>query len=397
MRVILFAGKGGVGKTTLAAATAVKVAKSGYSTLVMSLDPAHSLSDAFALKHGLMDRKKGESIEITKNLYIQELDIQEELEKYWREIYRYLTILLNTTGFEEVLAEELAILPGMEEVSSLLYLNHYYQHKAYDVVILDCAPTGEAIRFISIPTALEWYMTKVFHLERKMVRYVRPFSKRISDIPLPEESYFDTIENLFQHLQGVGSFLTNPEITTVRLVTNPERMVLRETQRAYLYFNLYQICTDAVIINRVIPNDINEPFLSSQRQWQEKYINLAHDFFSPIPIFTVSLFPNEVIGYEKLSQLADTVYAEKPALSIFYQQRPYEFLREGNKYLLHLYLPFISKDEIELTKSGNELIVRIGGFKKHILLPRSFALSHPEGAKISGRTLIITFKGGRHG
>ncbi|MCD6213935.1 MAG: ArsA family ATPase [Candidatus Desulfofervidus sp.] len=397
MRVILFSGKGGVGKTTLAAATGIKIAKRGKRTLVMSLDPAHSLSDAFDLKHGLMERNKGKPLKITENLYIQELDVHEELKKHWGEIHKYLSLLLNVSGFEEVLAEELAILPGMEEVSALLYLNHYYRQKTYDVIILDCAPTGESIRFASIPTALEWYMKKIFKLERRVVRYMRPFTKRLSDIPLPEEPYFDAIEKLFQRLEGVDRLLTNPEVTTVRLVTNPERMVIKETQRAYLYFNLYQICTDAVIINRIIPENIEESFISSLQKWQREYIRLAENYFSPIPIFHVFLSCNEMVGYEKLSHLAETVYAEKNPALIFYQQKPYEFLKENNQYMLRLYLPFITKGEIELTKSNGELIVRIGSFKRHILLPRSFALAHPERAKIKDKVLTINFKGGENG
>ena len=396
MRVILFAGKGGVGKTTLAAATGIKSAQKGQRTLIMSLDPAHSLSDAFDLERGLMDRNKGKPVKVSENLYIQELDVQEELKKHWGEIHKYLSVLLNISGFEEVLAEELAILPGMEEVSSLLYLNRYYRNNTYNVIILDCAPTGESIRFVSIPTALEWYMKKIFKVERRVIRYMRPFAKRFSDVPLPEEAYFDTIESLFQRLEGVDRLLTNPEITTVRLVTNPERMVLKETQRAYLYFNLYHICTDAIIINRVIPEEIQEPFLSFRREWQKEYIKLAQDYFSPIPLFYVPFSSEEIVGYEKLSQLADKIYKDKDPIAVLYQQKPYDFSKENGQYLLRLYLPFVTKDEIELTKSNDELIVRIGSFKKHILLPRSFVLSQPEKAKIEGKVLTITFKGGEN-
>jgi len=398
MRIILFAGKGGVGKTTVAAATGIKAAQTGRRTLIMSLDPAHSLSDAFDLDRNLMDRNKGKPINIEKNLYIQELDVQEELKRHWGEVHKYLSLLLNISGFEEVLAEELAILPGMEEVSSLLYLNHYCRKGSYDVIILDCAPTGESIRFVSIPTALEWYMKKVFKVERKVVKYMRPFAKRFSEVPLPEESYFDNIEALFQKLEGIDKILTNPKVTTVRLVTNPERMVLKETQRAFLYFNLYHVCTDAIIINRVISEEIKDPFLTFRRKWQKEYIELAQNYFSPIPIFYVPFFSEEVIGYEKLSQLSNAIYGKKEPISVLFQKRPYDFLKKDGYYLLRLYLPFISKDEIELIKSSDELIVRVGSFKKHILLPRSFALSQPERAKIEGNTLTVTFKeGGKNG
>jgi arsenite-transporting ATPase len=196
VRIIFFAGKGGVGKTSVAAATGIRAAERGHRTVIMSLDVAHSLSDIFDLERNLLDQSRGMPIEIKKNLYIQELDIQEEIEKNWGEIHRYLTALLNTTGIDEILAEELAILPGMEEVSLLLYINRYVCEKVFDMIILDCAPTGESLRFISIPTALEWYMKKIFKMEKTIAKYVRPVAKRMYDIPIPGDDYFNAIEYL---------------------------------------------------------------------------------------------------------------------------------------------------------------------------------------------------------
>lgn len=394
MRIILFAGKGGVGKTSIAAATGVKIADQGLRTLVMSVDPAHSLSDAFDLKKSLMDKSKGLPFKINENLWIQELDIQEELQKNWGEVQKYVSILLNTTGIEELAAEELAILPGMEEVSILLYINKYWRSCLYDIIILDCAPTGESIRFISIPTALEWYMKKLFKLERRIAHYIRPVAKRISDVPLPEDSYFDCIEHLFSKLEGIDKLLTNPNITTVRLVTNPEKMVLKETQRAFMFFNLYKLCTDALIINRILPKDIKDSYFNSWRKVQEGYIDLAMEYFSPVPIFKLSLFSSEVLGYESLKRLAEELYGDKNPADIFYNKGPYDFYKKDGAYVLRLNLPFITKDEVELNKIDGELIVRIGSFKKHILLPRSFALSKPNKAIIEGKTLTIKFGGG---
>jgi len=234
MRIIFFAGKGGVGKTSISAATGVKAAEIGYKTIVMSLDIAHSLSDIFDLEKDLLDLNKGKPIRITDNLWIQELDIHEEINRNWGEIYKYIATLLSNTGIDEVLAEELAILPGMEEISLLLYINSYVRQKKYDLIILDCAPTGESIRFISIPTALEWYMKKIFKLEKRIVKYARPVVNKISDVPMPKDEYFDAIENLFNRLRGVNSILEDPDITSIRLVTNPEKIVLKETQRAFM-------------------------------------------------------------------------------------------------------------------------------------------------------------------
>ncbi len=237
MRIIFFAGKGGVGKTSVAAATGIKAADSGRKTLIMSLDIAHSLIDIFDLGRDLLDQNRGKPIKVRDNLWIQELDIQEEIQKNWGAIHQYLSMLLNTTGLDEILAEELAILPGMEEVSLLLYINRYVQQKKFDVIILDCAPTGESLRFISIPTTLEWYMSKIFKMEKTLVKLARPLAKRIYNVPLPGEDYFDALEKLFERLKGVDRILTDPLCTTVRLVTNPEKIVLKETQTGLFVFH----------------------------------------------------------------------------------------------------------------------------------------------------------------
>ena len=266
MRIILFAGKGGVGKTSIAAAAGIKAAEMGKKTVIMSLDIAHSLSDIFDLERGLLDKNKGRPIKISKNLWIQELDVQEEIEKNWGDIHKYISTLLNTTGLDEILAEELAILPGMEEVSLLLYINRYVQQKKFDVMVLDCAPTGESLRFISIPTTLEWYITKVFKMERALAKYIGPVAKRLYNVPIPGDDYFEAISILFERLKGVDQILADPDITTVRLVTNPEKIVLKETQRAFMYFCLYKMNIDGIIINRILPEDVKDNYF---KDWSE--------------------------------------------------------------------------------------------------------------------------------
>ena len=197
MRILLYAGKGGVGKTCVAGATGIITSQMGLNTLVMSLDPAHSLSDAFDLDLKLMDKNRGQPIEAGKGLWVQELDVHQEINRYWSEVHSYISVLLNTSGIDDVLAEELAVFPGMEELSALLYINKYVNEQTYDLIILDCAPTAESIRFISMPTALEWYMKKVFRLERRLFGFVRPMARRMVDIPLPEDEYFANIESLY--------------------------------------------------------------------------------------------------------------------------------------------------------------------------------------------------------
>ena len=208
MRIIFFAGKGGVGKTSAAAATGVRVAEMGHRTVIMSLDVAHSLSDIFDLEKGLMDQNKGIPIKVHDNLWIQELDIQEEIEKNWGEIHKYFSALFKTTGLDEILAEELAILPGMEEVSLLLYINRYIREEEFDVILLDCAPTGESIRFISIPTTLDWYIKKIFKMEKTLAKIVGPVAKRIYNVPIPGDEYFDAIEHLFDRLRGIDQIMS---------------------------------------------------------------------------------------------------------------------------------------------------------------------------------------------
>ena len=393
MRIIFFAGKGGVGKTSVAAATGIKVAEAGHKTVIMSLDVAHSLSDIFDLNNkSLIDQDRGSLTKIRKNLWIQELDIQEEIEKNWGDIHKYLSTLLNTTGLDEILAEELAILPGMEEVSMLLHINRYVRTKKFDVILLDCAPTGESLRFISIPTTLDWYMKKIFKIEKTIVRYARPLAKRLYDVPLPGEDYFDAIEFLFERLRGVDEILVDPEITTVRLITNPEKIVLKETQRAFMYFSLYKMSIDAIIMNRVLPDSIRETYFKDWRKSQKDYIKKAETYFSPIPLFPVNLFRGEVLGFDSLKALADQIYRDKNPLERFFDGEPYSFVKVNGKYQLRVKLPFIGKGDVELNKISDELIIRVGSFKRHVMLPRQVAASNSVKAKLEGEYLSVHFE-----
>ena len=397
MRIIFFAGKGGVGKTSIAAATGIKSAETGKRTVIMSLDVAHSLSDIFDLNTRLLDQNRGKPIEVSKNLSIQELDIQEEIEQNWGTIYKYIATLLNTTGLDEVLAEELAVLPGMEEVSLLLYINRFVKENQFDVIILDCAPTGESLRFISIPTTLEWYIKKIFKMERTVAKYVRPVAKRIYDIPLPDDDYFAAIEYLFERLRGVDEIVANPKITTVRLVTNPEKIVLKETQRAFMYFCLYKMSIDAIIINRILPDDIQDVYFNEWRKSQRKYTKMAEQYFNPVPIFPVKLFKDEVLGYDSLKTLADQIYGGRNPLERFFKEEPYRLIKNNGEYRLTMKLPFITKQDVELNTSSEELIVKVGGYKKHMLLPRQVAAVKKVKARLEGQFLSITFKGDEDG
>ena len=302
--------------------------------------------------------------------------------------------MLNRSGLETLVAEEIAVFPGMEEICALLYINQYVREKTYDVIILDCAPTGESLRFVSIPTTLEWYMNRIFKLERNLAKVAGPIIERVSNVPLPRDTYFQNIQDLFDKLEGIDGVLTDPTITTVRLVTNPEKIVIKETQRAFMYFCLYGLCIDAVIINRIFPEGVDADYFDLWKQTQQHYIQEASHYFSDVPIWKVNLFADEIVGKAGLQKLADSLYIDIDPAERFSERRPYQFQERNGTYQLTMRLPFLTKKEIELTKHGDELIVTIGGFKRHVALPRTLANRRTTGAKLSGEQLVITFETG---
>ncbi|MDA1190410.1 MAG: ArsA family ATPase, partial [Candidatus Poribacteria bacterium] len=322
MRIILYTGKGGVGKTSVTAATGLTLAKRGVKTLVMSIDPAHSLADSFDLDRRLMDHHGGQPVPIRENLDIQEIQIQQEIKRFWNEVYSYITTILKVSGIDSVAAEELAIFPGMEEICSLLYINQYVKDETYDVVLLDCAPTGESLRFISVPQSLEWYMTKVFRLQRSVVKVARPFVKQMANFEMPSDAYFQNIESLFERLEGVDAILRDPSVTTVRLVTNPEKMVLKETQRAFMYFCLYGLTIDAVVINRILPPDVDGEFMANWRNVQQEYLTNIEEAFASVPIWRGPMFRGEVLGIEGLELLGDALYKDIDPAKAYTDEAP---------------------------------------------------------------------------
>jgi arsenite-transporting ATPase len=390
-RIIIFSGKGGVGKTTLAAATGLRCAQSGLKTIVISIDIAHSLSDSFQLDINLHDRNRGKPRAINENLWIQEVDIQEELERHWGEVSKYLAALLGSTGMAGVLAEELAVIPGMEDVISLLYINQYYRERAYDVIVIDCAPTGESLRFIGMPSTLEWYIKKVFNLERNLFKLARPIARRVTDIPLPEDAYFASIKDLFLKLEGVDSLLLDRKTTSVRLVTNPERMVVKETQRAFMYFCLYGLVVDSIIVNRLFPDFLNDGYFADRLVSQKKSMEQISDIFDPIPILQAPILKDEAIGMDRLDEIATLVYGQQDPSKILHDDEVYRINQVDDDYVLKMKLPFITKDYIDLFKDEGDLVIRIGSFKRHVFLPRSLFLRKPTGASLDGNMLTISF------
>ena len=391
-RIIIFSGKGGVGKTTVAAATALRCAEDGLKTIAVSIDIAHSLSDAFQLDTDLHDHNRGKPRRIRENLWIQEVDIQEELEHHWGEVSQYLAALLGSSGITEVLAAELAIIPGMEDVVSLLYINQYYRDNAYDVIVIDCAPTGESLRFLSMPATLEWYIRKVFKLERSLMKVARPIAKRLTDIPLPEDTYFASLQELFSRLEGVDRVLLDREITSIRLVTNAERMVVRETQRAFMYFCLYGLVVDAVIVNRLFPNFLQDEYLKDWLATQQKILEQVRTVFHPVPIYKVNIYKDEVVGLNRLSEIGRAIYGDTDPSAVLHEEKVYEIEQHNGDFVLKIKLPFVTKEYVDLFKQEGDLVVRIGSFKRHVFLPRVLAHRKPARASLNNDELTIQFQ-----
>ncbi len=393
MRILLFSGKGGVGKTSLAAATGLQLSRLGYKTLVMSVDPAHSLADSFDLETGLFHAKTGDPYPNNDRLSIHEVNIQKEIKRHWREISAYVVSVLRTTGISEVEAEELAILPGMEELSAMMYVNQFRRENRYDAIVLDCAPTAESMRFVSMPTTLEWYMKHIFPFQRGLVKAVRPLANRVSPVELPTDRYFANVQDLFGRLDGIGELLENPTVTSVRLVTNPEKMVLRETQRAFVYFSLHGLTVDTVIVNRVLPQTVTDTFFEEWRESQSKILNEIELYFAPVPVKRVPLFTHEVLGRERLEDLARSLYgdSEDPS-AVTRTEAPFSFVKRNGHYEVQMQLPFAMRGEVGLFKKGDELVVEIGTLRRHIGLPTSMAALSPHRAKLENKILTVELR-----
>ena len=390
MRILLFSGKGGVGKTSLSAATGTRLAELGYRTLVMSVDPAHSLADAFDLEAGLFDSKTADPYKVASHLWIHEVNIQKEIKRNWQRIWSYVSSLLRTSGLSEVEAEEMAIFPGMEELSALLYVNEWHKENRYDVIVLDCAPTGESLRFVSMPTTMKWYMQHVFPLQRGVLKAVRPIANRVSPFELPPDSYFASVKDLFSRIEGIDELLENPGVTSVRLVTNAEKMVVRETQRAFVYFSLHGLTVDQVLVNRVLPENIEDPFFREWRRTQAHFLKEVEAYFAPVPIRCVPLFRNEVLGLDRIRELARSLFEgmEDPA-AVTRTERPYSFRKRNGIYEVRLQAPFAAKAEVGLFKKGEELVVEVGTVRRHIGLPSSMAGLSTLRARLEEGMLVV--------
>lgn len=386
-RTILYTGKGGVGKTSVAAATARRCAARGLRTVILSTDPAHSLSDSLEVELGPTPR------EIAPSLFAHEVRAQTEMEHNWNAVSGWLGELLAERGVDPIAAEELTVPPGMDELFSLLQIKRHHDSGDYDVIVVDCAPTGETLRLLSFPDVCTWWLEKVFPFQSRIVAAARPLARTlVPDLPLPSEAVFEDVERLARNLVAMNDILRDGEHTTVRLVMNPDRMVIREAMRTFTYLNLYGYLTDAVIVNRVLPEEVAEGYFSAWRERQSEHMELVRSGFSPVPILAAPHYQHEVVGAEMLDVLGEDLFSELDAHEVLHSELSQGLSSENGRATLRLVLPFAQREEIGLKKVGLEVIVSVGPQKRTIILPSAMAAYDTSGARFEDGALEVYFE-----
>jgi arsenite/tail-anchored protein-transporting ATPase len=385
MRIILYTGKGGVGKTTVAAATAARCAALGHRTIVLSTDLAHSLADSF-------DRPLApEPVEIAPNLWAQETDIYHNIRTYWGRVQEWINMLLAWRQIDELVADELSVLPGMDELANLLWINRHGESGQFDVVIVDCAPTGETLRLLSLPDVARWWMEKIFPLHRRAAQVVRPLGRALFDFPVPPDDVYDAVKDLFGQLDDLHGMLTDQALTSVRLVLNPEKMVVKEAQRTYTYLNLFGYATDLVVCNRVLPPEVTDRYFDAWKETQARHRQAVEEGFAPLPILDAPLFGHEIVGLDRLREMATALYGDRDPSELFFHGKGHYIEKQAGEYVLSLQLPFASKEQVSLLQADDELIVHVGGQKRNVILPRALVGLQPQGARFEDGALRIRF------
>lgn len=386
MRVILFTGKGGVGKTTIAAATAARAAELGHKTLVVSTDAAHSLGDSFNLQLG------GSPVKVSDNLWAQEVNVLEEISVHYETIRKYLASFFKSTGLDDILAEEMAVLPGTDELFGLFHIHQANRSGRYDCLVVDCAPTGQTLRLLSFPEVARWWMQKFFPVERKIAKTLRAMKKTtIMSIPIPKDAVYASIQTLFDDIGALSELLMEPKTTSVRMVLNPEKIILEETQRAYTYLNLYGYPIDCVVANRILPDEVKDSYFADWRKSQAKYMDKVRNMFSPLPILTNKLMRSEIVGRKLLLEVGRGIYGDDDPTKTYYEERPQRLIKDGDAYVLLLKLPFAKKGGLSILKNENELTIQIGNYRRDILLASALSLLEVEKATLKADELRIRF------
>jgi len=385
MRIVLYSGKGGVGKTSLSAATAIRAARMGKRTLVMSTDSAHSLADA-------LDRRVGpDPTEILPKLDAVEVDVNKELGSHWGVIQEYLTRFMTFRGVADTVAEEMAILPGMEELFSLLKVKTFAESGRYDVIVIDCAPTGDTVRMLGVPEILNFYFSRIFPIQRTVLRTVRPVAERMTDMPIPSDDVFAAVKALYEQMEGMGPLLQDPRRSSIRIVLNPEKMVIAESQRLYTYLSLFGFPVDAVVANRVLPEEARSAYFDRWFKIQAGHLETAREAFEPLPFFKAPLFDREMVGTEMLDEFGRRVFADQDPTAVLYQGKPIEVKKEKGAYALYIRLPFAEKDRIQVWTRGDELVVQVDNQRRHLMLPRTLAGRSVASAAFLEHRLRVSF------
>lgn len=387
MRILLFTGKGGVGKSTVAAGTAALAAADGHRTLVLSTDAAHSLADAFGTPVG------AEPTEAADGLFVQQVDAQLRFEQSWAEIQGYLLSILDVAGVDPVAAEELTVIPGAEEVLALLELRVHALSGEWDVIVVDCAPTAETLRLLALPEALGWYMERVFPVERRIVKALRPVLTRAAGVPMPEDTVFDAVQRLHAELDEVHALLTGPE-SSVRLVMTPETVVLAEARRSYTSLSLFGYRVDGVVVNRIFPDDGADEWRRGWVEAQREVLDQVDESFAGLPIRRSVYRSGEPVGVDALATMAKEVYDGTDPLARPHGDGPFRITRDTRGALLHLALPFVSREDVDLARNGDELVVGVASYRRLLTLPSGLARHRIAGARVVAGELQVRFEDG---
>jgi arsenite/tail-anchored protein-transporting ATPase len=386
-RVLLFTGKGGVGKTTTAAATAVRCADAGLRTIVLSTDPAHSLADAFDVPLGPLPAP------IATDLFGQQLDAQDRMEESWQEIQGYLREVFSWAGVDGLEAEELSVIPGLDEIFSLTDIKGFVESGEWDVVVVDCAPTAETIRFLSLPDILARYMERLFPVGRRVNKVLAPVLSRVTSLPVAGDDVFANVSSFYDRLEGVREILIDPDRSSVRLVVNPERIVIAEARRTYTYLSLFGYRVDAVVANRLLPSEVSDPWFDRWKALHVEHLQTIEDSFAPLPVLKVELAADELVGIDALRAFGARVYGERDAAAVLHQGQPLRITRRGGRTTVSVDLPFADRDELELGRRGDELLVRVGPHRRAIALPDSLRSRPVADASLKQGRLRVTFEG----
>lgn len=388
-RILLYTGKGGVGKTSIAAATALLSAQRGHRTIVLSTDIAHSLADAFELELG------PEPTEIAPNLWGQEPDVYHNIARYWSTIQRYMAELFSWRGLDEVLAEEMTVLPGMDELGNLLWIADHVESGDYDVIVVDAAPTGETLRLLSLPEASRWWIERIAPIGRRVSRIGRPMLERMIGVPMPRDEVFAAAERLLNRLDTVHRLLADPERSSVRIALALEKLSIVEAQRSFTYFHLFGYPSDLVVCNRVLPSEMaGDGTFGGLRATQQRYLPEVIAQYAPVPVRTVPQFDREMIGLDRLAEVGRALFGDDDPTDFFYKGRPYRLVAEkGGGHVLEVALPFTAREDVALNRDGDELRLHVDGLRRTIVLPRALMDAPTLGAKMDDGVLRIRFGG----